>query len=206
MTGFSHAWDDDGNGLVSPTEKVQFIMDTAAPPTLPAGKVLAPFRKSTLVAMETAKSLVAEQYGQVAADQLAAVNTQDVTAQNVLDVIRAARRSRGRRDAEGMSLESAMEVFEAGEAMYAVGKGTHEAKTGTSKVAKKGVAKALSGWTDLASMGLKHVSNVFLNEIDNPVLKGGLNIARDAALAYVIRTVTLFCNEGTSRRCMSVRR
>ena len=185
MTGFSHSWDDNGDGLVSRTEQVQFIMDTAAPPTLPAGKVLAPFRKAAFVAMETAKSLVAEQYGQAAADQLAAINTQDVTAQNVLDVIRAARRHRGRRNAETVSLESAMEMFEAGKAVYDVGTGTQDAEAGkTAKARAKGILKAVGGWKDLASLGLKHVTNVFLNEVDNPVLKGGLSIARDAALAF----------------------
>ena len=172
LTGFSHSWDDDGDGLISPTEQVRFIMDTAAPPTLPAGKVLAPFRTAALVPMETAKDLLREYFGLAAANKLAAIGTSEVTAKNVLDIILVARRHLVRRgDPEAISLDRAVTMFEWGDAV---------SKAGTSK----DKSTRSQGWRDVSLLGLQQVSDTFLNEVDNPVMKGGLTIARDAAMAF----------------------
>ena len=73
LTGFSHGWDDNGDGEIGPMEQVQFLMDSAAPPTLPPGRILAVFRTSVSVPVGEPQVLMERELGREAADMLLAL-------------------------------------------------------------------------------------------------------------------------------------
>lgn len=116
MTGFSHSWDDDGDGLMSAPEMVKLLMDSVAPPTLPVGKVLTPFRDAELVDAGLVQFLVRRHFGNDAANMIgsaAKATSQGIANIDVEDVIhvlsssrrRYARRQRQRRAENGEDCE-----------------------------------------------------------------------------------------------------
>lgn len=69
LTGFSMIWDEDGDGVVTSSEKVGLLMDMAWPASTPEGKVLALFRNPQVeVEPSTARDMLVEQFGSKAGD------------------------------------------------------------------------------------------------------------------------------------------
>ena len=184
-TGFSHSWDDDGDGLISPTEQVKFMMDSAAPPTLPVGKVLAPFCESASIPVGQAQALVRQQFGQAAAAMLTALNKGRVTSDDVLEVMFAARRRRLVRRAEDPSATSVQETWDGVKGVYDDVKLVKDVyglfkKGGAVDNALAGKAK---GWQGIAGYALPLVADLLVDKKKNPWAYSGLKIGGKMAAA-----------------------